>query len=105
MLLGHRALTIWTVINLAAAALFTYLASWTWLEPNLRGEEVARGGDALVWAVAAFPVLAVALIADIAWLVLVARERARQRAPWPYPFIVIIAATWIAALVVDRLRF
>jgi hypothetical protein len=50
MLLSQRALTAWVVINLVASAMFTYFASWTWLEPNLRREEVASGGDVMVWA-------------------------------------------------------
>ena len=105
MLLSQRALTVWVVINLAASAAFTYFASWTWLEPNLKGEDVARDGDVLVWAMGALPVLAVSLIGDGVWLMLIARERARQRVSWPVPFIVIIIATWIAALAVNWLRF
>ena len=105
MLLSQRALTTWVLINLAASAIFTYFASWTWLEPNLRGEEVARGGDVLIWATAAFPVLAVSLVGDGVWLLLIARERARQRVPWPVSFVVIIVAIWVAALLVNWLRF
>jgi hypothetical protein len=105
MLLSQRALTAWVVINLVASAVFTYFASWTWLEPNLRGEDVARAGDVMIWAMGAFPVLAVSFIADGLWLFLLARERARQRAPWPTPSIFIIMAIWIAALVVNWLRF
>ena len=105
MLLSQRALTVWVLVNLAASAAFTYFASWTWLEPNLRGENVARGGDVLIWAVGALPILVVSLIGDGVWLLLIARERARQRLTWPVPFIVIIVATWITALIVNGLRF
>ena len=105
MLLSQRALTAWVVTNVAASSAFTYFASWTWLEPSLRGEEVARGGDAMVWAIAALPVLAVSVIADGVWLVLIARERAKRSAPWPISFLVITAAAWTAALLVNWLRF
>jgi hypothetical protein len=104
MLLNSRSLTAWTVVNIAASAAFCWLASWTWLEPNLRGEEVARGGDAIVWMLSAFPVLAVSAAANAVWLALIWRERRQKRGSWPGAAITVIAAIWISALFVDHFR-
>jgi hypothetical protein len=93
------------LVNVAASFTFIYFASWTWLEPNLRGEDVARDGDAIVWVMGAFPVLAASVIADGVWFVLVALERAKRGASWPAPSLVIIVAIWVAALLVNWLRF
>ena len=105
MLLSQRALTTWVLVNLAASSAFIYFASWTWLEPNLRGEDVARGGDAIIWVMAALPVLAVSVIADGVWFVLIARERTKRGVSWPIPFLVIIVALWAAAVILNWLRF
>ena len=72
MLLHTRSLMAWVAANVIASAAFLHLASWTWLEPNLRGEHAARGGDAVVWMLGAFPVLAAAALANVVWLGLIA---------------------------------
>lgn len=77
MLLSPPGLATWVLANIAAALSFLYFASITWLEPNLRGEEVARSGDVLIWAISALPILAASLVANLIWLVLVALQRAR----------------------------
>ena len=104
MLLGARGLTAWTIGNVIAASAFLHLASWSWLEPNLRNEEAARGGDALVWTLSAFPVLMLALLANVAWLSLAALERARHNRPWPLSPLAVVAVIWASALVVNGLR-
>jgi hypothetical protein len=104
MLLTKNGPTIWVVANAVASAAFTHLASWTWLEPNLRGEDVARGGDALVFMFGAFPVLAVAVLANIIWLAFASTERRRSGAPWPISNVTVVAVIWISALVVDHFR-
>jgi hypothetical protein len=104
MVLSARSLTGWTLLNIVAAAAFVWLASWTWLEPNLRGEDVARGGDALIWMFSAAPVLGFSLLANAIWLVFVSRERRRNGGPWPGATVTVIAATWISVLFVDHFR-
>ncbi|HVV70759.1 MAG TPA: hypothetical protein VHI52_04550, partial [Verrucomicrobiae bacterium] len=74
MLLSSRGLTGWALANVVASAAFVWLASWAWLEPNLRGQEVARGGDALVWMLAAAPVLALSAVSNAVWLALVSKK-------------------------------
>jgi len=104
MVLTARGLTIWTLLNVIAAAAFVWLASWTWLEPNLRGEEVARGGDALVWMTGAAPVLGLSLVGNTLWLGFVRREQRRSGGNWPLGTIIIVAAIWISVLFVDHFR-
>jgi hypothetical protein len=104
MLLTPRGLTAWTLANIAASTAFIWLTSWTWLEPNLRGEDVARGGDALVWMVGAFPVLAVSAVGNMVWLALVWRERRQKGLTWPVATTTVVAAVWISALIVDHFR-
>jgi hypothetical protein len=104
MVLTARGLTAWTLLNVVAAAAFVWLASWTWLEPNLRGEEVARGGDALVWMTGAAPILGLSLGGNAVWLALVRQERRRGGFGWPVGTIITIAAIWISVLFVDHFR-
>jgi hypothetical protein len=104
MLLTPPALTLWTIINVVAAAAFMHFASWTWLEPNLRGEDVARGGDAVVFMLSAFPILAIAGICNLVWISLVEVAHRKTAVSRPWPAIIVIATLWISALTVNRLR-
>ncbi len=104
MLLSKNGLMSWMVANVLASAVFTHLASWTWLEPNLRGQSAARGGDAVVWMLGAFPALAIAVLGNAVWFALVSRERLRSNGVWPISGFSVVAAVWVSALVVDHLR-
>jgi hypothetical protein len=59
----------WLIANAVGAAVYVWLSSWTWLEPELRGQDVARAGDAMVWAMTALPVLVGFALADLVWLI------------------------------------
>ena len=104
MLLHTRSITTWVAGNIAVSAAFLHFASWTWLEPNLRGENVARGGDALVWITSAFPILLAATLVNLIWLALVARERRKTNVAWPIPAFILVTVVWLSALTVDHLR-
>jgi hypothetical protein len=104
MLLHTRGLTAWIAANIVASAAFLHFASWTWLDPNLRGQDVARGGDALVWMVSAFPILMAAILGNVSWFVLVARERRKTEANWPTSATLLIAIIWVCAVADDHLR-
>ncbi len=91
----------WIAGNIVAILLYLYLSSWTWLEPELRGEDVATGGDAVVWALSAFPVLVVAMVMNLAVVVWGAIDR-RRRGQWPFAsWSWVIVAAWFAAYVID----
>jgi hypothetical protein len=104
MLLHTRGLTAWVATNVIASAAFLHFASWTWLEPNLRHEEVARGGDAIIWILSAFPILAVATLSNLVWMLVAARERRKSEGPWPTPATIVVAIIWACALTVNWLR-
>jgi len=104
MVLHTRGLTAWIAANIVASAAFLHFASWTWLDPNLRGQDVARGGDALVWMMSAFPILMVAFLGNLIWFVLVDRERRKTGADWPASATILIAVIWVCVLAVDHLR-
>ena len=102
MLLTKMGLTGWALANVIASAAFVYFSSLTWLEPELRGQDVARGGDAFVWMLGAFPVLAFSALANAAWFALASRERRREGGVWPIRGITLVAATWVSVLVLDH---
>ncbi len=104
MLLTKTGLTIWMAANVVGSAVFIHFASWTWLEPNLRGDDVARDGDAVVWMLGAFPVLVAAALANAIWFAFASRERLRRSGVWPISSITVVTAVWISSLVVDHLR-
>jgi len=104
VLLSQVGLTIWTLANVVAAAAFMHFASWTWLEPNLRGEDVARGGDALVWMLSAFPILVLAALCNLVWVGVVEFQSRKTGIGRPISIFVIVAGVWISALAVDYLR-
>ena len=86
----------WIVANLLGAALYLWLASATSLEPELRGEGVARSGDAMVWGSTALPLLALFIVADVAWFV---RRSSRQQTRQP---VLLMALLWISVFCVGR---
>lgn len=104
MLLTSNGLTVWMLANVVASGVFTHLASWTWLEPNLRGQDVARSGDAMIWGLTALPVLATSILLNAIWFFFVANERRRSESPWPTSSIAIVTAIWASVLTVDHLR-
>jgi len=59
----------WLIANAIGAAAYVWLSSLTWLEPDLRGEDVARAGDAMVWSMTALPLLVGFVLADLVWLI------------------------------------
>ena len=86
----------WLVANVLGAAAYVWLSSWTWLEPELRGEDVARDGDAIVWSMTALPVFVCFMVADFVWFI----RRARQGQSCKP--ILLASSLWIVVLGVCR---
>lgn len=96
-----RSARFWVAANVVGAAAFLWLASKTWIEPELRHEEVARGGDAVLWAVTALPVLIAFLVLDLVWLTLPVVRLAKTQA-WPSASpLAATALLWLGAIFVD----
>lgn len=93
----------WVGANGLGAIAYLRFASQTWIEPELRGENVGRAGDALIWGITCLPIAAVFLVVDLIWLT----GRTRSTAPkerWPSLLPVLaIGAGWFAVLAVDAL--
>jgi len=85
------------VANALGAIVYLWLSSRTWIEPELRGESVARSGDAVVWFTTALPVFIGFIIANLVWFIRRARQD-RGRQP-----MLLAAFMWVVALGVDRL--
>ena len=101
MVSEFRAAKLWVAANIVGAAAFLRLAAITWIEPELRHEQVARGGDAVVWASTALPVLISFLVLNLLWatrvLVKVAKTGAlRTAAP-----IALMGLVWLGAILLD----
>jgi len=91
----------WIAANIVGAGTFLWLAARTWIEPELRHDDVARGGDGVLWTVTALPVLIAFLVLDLVWLTLVVVRLAKTQA-WPSASP--LAATtllWLSAIFVD----
>jgi hypothetical protein len=87
----------WLVANLLGATTYLWLSSRTWIEPELRGEAVARSGDAVVWFGIALPVPAAFMLADIVWLIRRLRDKQSLRP------MLLAGFLWTVVLGVDRL--
>lgn len=87
----------WLLANAAGAALYLWLASWTWIEPQLRGENPARSGDAFRWAITALPVLLAFAVANFVWGW---RRHGAERTNYAE---LLIVALWALAVCADRL--
>jgi hypothetical protein len=104
MLLTRNRLIGWAIANIGLALGYLFFASWTWLDPVLRDEDVARGGDAFAWMLGAFPVLLVAGLLNAVWFFAARKEQARRNARWPIAVIAIITVAWIGAIAIDWCR-
>ncbi len=91
----------WIAANLAGAALFLWLASKTWIEPELRGEDVARGGDAVVWLATALPVLAAFFVVNLIWLAVTFAKLAKARAWAPILPLAVTGLLWLFTVRID----
>ncbi len=96
-----RSARFWVAANIVGATAFLWLASKTWIEPQLRGEDVARGGDAVVWACTALPVLIAFLVLDGVWLTLVVVRLAKTQAWRSASPLAASAILWLGVICVD----
>lgn len=79
------------------AMAYLWLSSRTWIEPELRDENVASAGAAVVWFGTALPVLIGFLLADFVWFI---RRVWQGQNLQPMLLAVVL---WVAVLGLDRL--
>jgi hypothetical protein len=87
----------WLLANGLGAMAYLWLSSRTWIEPELRGENVGRAGDAVVWFGTALPVFIGFVVANFVWFLRGAR-RGQRRQP-----MMLAAILWMAVIGMDRL--
>ena len=86
----------WLLCNAIGAAAYLWLSSQIWIEPELRGQDVARSGDAMLWATTALPVLVVSILANLVWFIRRAGQgRTRQT-------LMLVALLWTLVLCASR---
>lgn len=85
-----RKSVLWIVLNAIGIVMYLYAASNTWAP---HGEEALLGGpgDPIIWSLSAFPILLVASILNLAWMVLILL-RSRQSRNWH------ALAVWVAVV-------
>jgi hypothetical protein len=92
------------VLNVVGALAYLAMASKTWLEPELAGTEVARGGDAAVWFTTALPILAVFVVINCS-VVLSQLFTYLKRKEWKLgPAAWSIPAFWAISVCIDFLH-
>jgi hypothetical protein len=90
------------VLNIIGVASYLATSSRTWIEPELRGEAVATGGDAIVWATTAFPIAVAFVVADSVIFVVASVGLIRTK-KWKFnPAALAIPALWVAGFLIDR---
>jgi hypothetical protein len=96
----------WLVTNTLGAIAYLWLASKTWIEPQLRGEVVGRAGDALVWGTTALPVALIFLLANLGMVGLSIFTGLRAK-NWSLLFVAFaIGLGWALVMAIDlRNRF
>jgi hypothetical protein len=73
---------VYPLINLSGAAVFLFVASFSWVEPELANIPGASGGSPIVWFLTAVPIFALFVALNFAALVWAASFRTRQ-GWWP----------------------
>jgi hypothetical protein len=89
------------VVNAAALLAYLSAASKTWLPADERGRGLpTAAGDGIYWGMTALPVLLLALLLNLAWMVFT-RGADEPKRHGVLSF-VIVGAGWIAAILLDR---
>ena len=101
-----RIITVgWLCANLLGVVSFLHWsASCCWIEPELRGEDVATGGVAVVWAFGPLPILVAFVLADAAWAYFAETKSSQGHRLKPLVTPLLMLAVWGAAFVFDGLH-
>jgi hypothetical protein len=93
----------WLVANGIALLVFLYFSSWIWAP---RGEEGLLGGpgDPIIFCLTAFPVLILAVILNIVWLVVIFSRARRTVLLRSVALLLLTIAMWATSIAYDRSR-
>jgi hypothetical protein len=94
--LKQRTNAVLLVLNVAGALLYIWLSSFSWVIPAEEGLH-SLTGEPFIWAMAVLPVLAIALVINLSWGVMILRRRAWSGARlWA-----LVAVIWLLAIAID----
>jgi hypothetical protein len=94
--LTQRANVILLVANLIGASLYVWRSSFSWAIPQEKGLN-STTGEPFIWALAVIPVVAVALLVNVPWGVMILRRRQWDSGRlW-----LLVGIVWLAAIAVD----
>lgn len=103
---GSRRLAtfVWLAANVAGAFLFLWIASISWIEPELAVIPGASGGAAFVWFLTAVPIFLLSVILNLLTLLWAYVVR-RRKGEWPASSLVwLLVLVWGLALYYDGSR-
>ena len=89
-------------LNAVGVGVYLAISSRTWLEPELRGESVATGGDAVVWFFTALPVAVAFLVFDSILLVTASVSYFKNEKRRFNAVALLVPTLWVLGYFVDR---
>ena len=104
MLAALRTERWWLVANAVGAVLFLYLASKTWIEPELRNIPGASVGNTISWSLTALLVALLFLLINFTWLVRIILRAVRDKAYLSLVVVSFVGVVWIATAYFDNLH-
>lgn len=94
--LTQRSNLILLFLNLAGALLYVWRSSFSWAIPQEKGLN-STTGEPFIWAIAILPVLAVALLVNVPWGVMILRRKEWSSGRlW-----IAVGAIWLIAIAID----
>jgi hypothetical protein len=82
--------------NVVGASIYVWRSSFSWAIPQERGLS-STTGEPFIWALAVVPVVAVALLVNVSWGVMILRRRQWDSGRlW-----LLVGLIWLAAIAVD----
>ena len=93
----------WLIVNILGAAAVLYLASKLWIEPELRAEDVGRGGDLLLGGLTILPILAAFFVLDAIWLAVLLNRGVRANDWTSIPVLPSVVGLWAVVVSINRL--
>src|SRR5258708_7428339 len=94
--LTQRSNVILLVLNLAGSVLYLWMSSFSWAIPEEKGLN-STTGEPFIWAMAVLPILAVALLVNVPWGILILRRKQWNSVRlWLF-----VGLIWLIAIAID----
>ena len=94
--LTQRSNIILLILNLVGALLYIWRSSFSWAIPQEKGLN-STTGEPFIWAIAILPVLAVALLVNVPWGVMILKRKQWSSGRlWLF-----VGVIWLIAIAID----